>query len=190
MNFKKEQKNKNIDEKEVSQAAVGDNKEPVDELKSCREELEKLEKEKNEFLAGWQRERADFLNYKKGQSEIFESIKNFTKEDLILKILPILDNIDMAIAHLPEALKEDKWIEGVIKTREHFLKILSDEGVEVIKSKGEKFNPEFHEAMEQVNSDEEEGIITEEIQKGYLMNGKVIKPAKVVVSAKKINRSG
>lgn len=191
MNSKKEQENKNIDEKENdSQLEFKEDQEKNDELSLCQNNLEKLEKEKNEFLAGWQRERADFLNYKKEQTEAFDGLKKFVKEDLIIKFLQGLDNLDLALKHIPESLREDKWVEGVIKTRETFLKILEDEGVKIIKSIGEKFNPEFHEAMGQIESDENEEIIIEEIQKGYLMNGKVIRPARVMVSAKKINGSG
>jgi molecular chaperone GrpE len=155
------------------------------DLNKCRETLEKIEKEKAEFLAGWQRERADFLNYKKEQSEVFESIKKIIRENLILKILPILDYMDMAIIHLPDSLKEDKWVEGIIKTRDQFLGILNGEGVEAIKSISEEFNPELHDAIEEIVSDEKEGVVVEEVQKGYLMNGKLIRAARVKVSAKK-----
>jgi len=189
MNSKKEQQNKNVNGEEKEEVSGQKDEETVDELKKCREGLEKIEKEKNEFLAGWQRERADFLNYKKEQLEAFDGIKKFVREDLVLKVLPVLDNIDMAIAHFPEALKEDKWVEGIIKTRDQFLAILGAEGIETIKSIGENFNPEFHEAMEQVESDKEEGKIAEEVQRGYLMNGRVIRPAKVMVSVKKTNEA-
>lgn len=194
MSFKKKQIDDNPQKKEetsedlkTEEKTGGDN--DFNELKECHDNLAKAEKERADFLAGWQRERADFLNFKKEQLELFNEFKRFSKEDVILKVLPILDNIELALAHLPPNFKEDKWIEGILKIREQFEIILSGEGVEEIKSKGEMFNPEIHEAMETVASEEKEGMIMEVIQKGYLMNKKLIRPARVKVSMKKNDAS-
>ncbi len=194
MSFKKKQIDDNPQKKEETPEDLKTEKKTggdsdFNELKECHDSLAKVEKERADFLAGWQRERADFLNFKKEQLELFNEFKRFSKEDVILKVLPILDNIELALAHLPPNFKEDKWIEGILKIREQFEIILSGEGVEEIKSKGEMFNPEIHEAMETVASEEKEGVIMEVIQKGYLMNKKLIRPARVKVFMKKNDAS-
>lgn len=195
MSFRKKQIDDNPQKKEETPEDLKTEKKTggdsdFNELKECHDNLAKVEKERADFLAGWQRERADFLNFKKEQLELFNEFKRFSKEDVILKVLPILDNIELALAHLPPNFKEDKWIEGILKIREQFEIILIGEGVEEIKSKGEMFDPEIHEAMETVASEEKEGVIMEVIQKGYLMNKKLIRPAKVKVSMKKNDASG
>ncbi|PIQ92710.1 MAG: nucleotide exchange factor GrpE [Parcubacteria group bacterium CG11_big_fil_rev_8_21_14_0_20_39_14] len=162
-------------------------KELPDDLEKCRENLAKLEKERSEYLAGWQRERADFLNYKKAQTEIFEGFQKMTNQMLILEILPVLDNLELSLKHFPQSLKDDEWVKGLIQIYENFKDILKEQGVEEFKSRDEKFNPEFHEAVEKVESEKEEGIIVEEIQKGYTLNGRVIRPARVKVAARSEN---
>jgi len=157
----------------------------LEDFKKCQEDLAGLTKEKDEYLAGWQRERADFLNYKKEQAGIFEDIQKFANQNLILEILPILDNIEIAIRHLPEDLKNNDWASGILKIRDQFKNILKNQGVEEMKIGEGKFDPEFHEAIERVESEEEEGKIIEEVRKGYLMAGKVIRPSRVKVAVKR-----
>ena len=156
----------------------------LEDFKKCQENLQKLEKERDDFLAGWQRERADFLNYKKEQAEIFGGLQKMVSQILISEILPVLDNFELSFKHLPENMKDNEWVRGLIQVYENFKDILKNQGVEEIKTKDEKFNPEFHEAVEKVESEKEEGMIVEEIQKGYLMHGKVIRPTRAKVSVK------
>jgi len=156
----------------------------IEDLKKCQDDSAKIAKERDDYLAGWQRERADFANYKKEQIKVFEDIKKFAAENFIMRILPVLDNLEAAASHLPRDFKDNDWAKGVIQIKEQIKTILKDCGVEEIKTEGEKFNPEFHEAAERVESEGEEEMIIEEIQKGYLMHGKVIRPARVKVAAK------
>ena len=154
-------------------------------------QLEECQKKKDEYLAGWQRERADFLNYKKEEIERIGEILKYAGEGLILKILPILDNFDLIARQnfLSENLsgqeKEriDKIIQGFVQIKIQFQDFLKNLGVEEIKSVGEKFDPNFQEATEEVQTkDKESGIIIEEIQKGYKLHGKVLRPAKVKIA--------
>jgi len=167
----------------------------IEELKKKLEECQKL---KEEYLAGWQRSRADFLNYKKEEIERIEEILKYGGEEFILKILPILDNFDLAEKKLPEDLKNNDSIKGLLQIKTQILDFLRIQGVEEIKTIGEKFDPNFHEAVEQVEEsklssspsafareieakDKDSGIIVEEVQKGYKINGRLLRPAKVKV---------
>lgn len=153
-------------------------------LKELKESLEKCEKQKSEYLAGWQRAKADFLNYKKDERKRFEDFLGYAKEEFILKILPILDNFELASKQKLDASSDIQGFLNIKKQLENFLK---NQGVEKIKSLGEKFNPHFHEAVEQVSQKESEQItepeiVVEEMQKGYTINGRLLRPAKVKVS--------
>jgi len=151
--------------------------------KDLKKELEECQKQKEEYLVGWKRERADFINYKKTEEERINKIVKFANENLILKILSVLDNIYIAEKELPQKLEKNDWVKGILKIKEQILDFLRKEGIEEIKCLGENFNPNFHEAVESVQTKNyESGIIIEEIKKGYKLNGKVIRPAKVKVA--------
>ena len=156
-------------------------KEPnIEDLKKKLEECEKL---KDEYLTGWQRARADLLNYKKEELERLGELLKYVAEPLILKILPILDNFEIAEKKLPENLKKDENVKGVLQIKNQILDFLKNQGVEEIKSIGEKFDPNFHEIVEEVEAkDKESGIIIEETQKGYKIHGRLLRPAKVKIS--------
>ena len=164
----------------------------IEELKN---EMQELEKQKNEYLAGWQRERADFINYKKEEIERIETFLGHVKEEFIFKILPILDNFDMATRessfislkysklNKEEEKKIESIIQGFLQIKIQLQEFLKAHGVEEIKSTGEKFDPNFHEAIEQAESkDKESGVIIEEIQKGYKIKDRLLRPAKVRVT--------
>lgn len=152
----------------------------IDELKKKLEECQKL---KDEYLAGWQRERASFLNHKKDEMERIGEILKYGAEELILKILPLLDNFYLAEKKLPENLKNDDNIKGILQIKTQLEDFLKSQSIEEIKTLGEKFNPNFHEAVGEVElKDKEHGIIVEETQKGYTLFGRVIRPAKVKVT--------
>jgi len=152
----------------------------IEELKKKLEECEKL---KDEYLAGWQRERAELLNYKKEEMERIGEILKYADVGLILKILPILDNFEIVEKKLPENLKNDVNVKGILQLKNQILDFLKNQGVEEIKSLGEKFDPNFMEVIETIEAkDKESGIIIEEIQKGYKIHGKVLRPARVKVA--------
>lgn len=143
--------------------------------------LEELEKTAKDYLAGWQRARADFLNYKKEEAERKKEIAKYAQEDLILQILPILDNIYIAEKKIPAELKDNQWMEGFSKIKNQFENFLKEQGIEEIKSISEKFDPNLHEAVEQVESDKESGIIIDIVRKGYMRDKRVIRAARVKV---------
>lgn len=145
------------------------------EIIECRQKSE-------EYLSGWQRERADFANYKKDEAKLREDVKFYTKSKIIYEFLNIFDNFDLALKYMPPDLAENNWAKGIMHIRQQFEIILKGEGVEEIKSVGEKFDPILHEALEEIESEKEGETILEELQKGYKLDGKVIRPSKVKIS--------
>ena len=145
--------------------------------------MDKETKKEQEYLENWKRERASFLNYKKAEAERITELMKFANEELIFKFLPILDNIYIAEKKLPDDLKSNQWVEGFLKIKVQILDFFKKEGVEEIECLGKKFDPNFQEAIEQIEKkDSESGIVIEEVKKGYKINGKVLRPAKVRVT--------
>ena len=155
-----------------------------------QKKLEESEKKALEYLAGWQRARADFLNYKKEEMERIGEFFKYANLNLILKFLPILDNFEIAEKKLPENIKNEENVKGILQIKNQILDFLKNQGVEEIKSVGEKFDPNFHEIIGEVSPSEasakegefsEPGTIIEEIQKGYKINSRLLRPAKIKV---------
>ncbi|MCK4592696.1 nucleotide exchange factor GrpE [Candidatus Parcubacteria bacterium] len=159
-------------------------KKSISQKKDLNKELEERKKQAEENLAGWQRAKADFVNYKKDQEKYLNEFRKYASEDMIVKLLPTIDSFQLAIDHLPKDLKNSDWAEGIICIKSQFDNFLKDVGVEEIKSVGEKFDPNLFESVGEEESDQEEGIIISEIQKGYKIYEKVIRPAKVKVAKK------
>lgn len=182
------EKQKDKEEKKPAAAPASAQKEL--DIEELRKELEECEKQKCEYLSCWQRERADFLNYKKGELERVGELLKCANEGFILKTITILDNFEIAARqnfpseNLSGQEKEriKKVIEGFLQIKKQLQDFLKAQGVEEIKSIGEKFNPNFHEVIGEVEvKDKEKGIIIEEIQKGYKINGRLLRPAKVKI---------
>ncbi len=148
----------------------------------CGAEMEDEKKKSDEYLNNWKRAEADFINYKKRQSELFADLANAANFNIVLEILPIYDTFCLAVAHTPEDIKNTDWAKGVVQLKNQLENLLKSKGLEEIKSVGEKFDPEFHEAVETIESEKPEGEILDEVQKGYKLNGSVIRTAKVKVA--------
>jgi len=152
----------------------------IEELKKKLDECQKL---KEEYLAGWQRARADLLNYKKGELERVGELIKYADVGIILKILPILDNFEIVEKKLPENLKNDENIKGILQIKAQLQDFFKNQGLEEIKSVGERFDPNFHEIVQELEKkDCQPGTVIEEIQKGYTINGRLLRPAKVKVA--------
>jgi molecular chaperone GrpE len=148
-----------------------------------KEETKELEKKSKEYLEGWKKERADFLNYKKEEMERIGALIKYANEEWILKILPVLDNFDLALKKIPQELQKDENVKGLLQISQQIKEFLKLQGVEEIKAVGEKFDPNFMEAVgEEKVEGREAGVVIEETQKGYLMCGRVLRPAKVKIS--------
>jgi len=147
-----------------------------------KSELEKIIKEKEEYFAGWQREKADFLNYKKQEFERLKGTLEIAKESLFEELIPVLDNFSLAEKSIPEEEKEKNGTKGLLLIKKQLEKSLKDLGLEEIDTIGKEFDPKIHESVEEVEGNEP-GIIVEEVQKGYTFQGKVIRIAKVKVGS-------
>jgi molecular chaperone GrpE len=135
-------------------------------------EIEKIKEERDEYLEGWKRAKADFLNYKKDEGERMRAVAEYAERELLHKVFPILDNLERAVKEIP-----DKGIAQILAQWKDFLK---SQGIEEIETAGKPFNPEVHEAVGEVNG-EESGVVAEEVEKGYTLNDKLLRPAKVKV---------
>ncbi|HAI74333.1 TPA: nucleotide exchange factor GrpE [Candidatus Moranbacteria bacterium] len=177
-----EEKIENIDSVET---------EKEEEIKKT-ELKESKENKEQEYLEGWKRCMADFENYKKRQIENQKYVGVFVREDLILQILPVIDNFHSAIEHIPEEQKDSPWVAGIMHIQKQLENILRDNGVEEIEIKnGDEFDPSLHEAVannqETVNSEQETekkergNKISKIILKGYRIGEKVARVARVVV---------
>ena len=149
-------------------------------------ELEECNKKCEEYLNNWKRAEADFINYKKDEIERMGMMLKYAKEDMVLKILPILDSIYFAEQHtnILEDVRMSEWLKGFEQIKKQIEEFLKREGIEEIKTDGEKFNPETMEAIgETLNTEHRTpNSVVEELQKGYVMEGKVLRPAKVKVT--------
>jgi len=187
-----------VGKSEDKKATVDKDRAKIEDLKKTVEEAEKL---KAEYLAGWQRAQADLINYKKEEMERFEEIIRFANLEFILRLLPLLDNLLIAEKKLPEELKKDENVKGLLQIKVQLEDFLKAQGIEPMESLGKKFDPNCHEAVEEINptvapsfanatADRkamagkgiEPGTIVEEVQRGYLIEGKTLRPAKVKVS--------
>lgn len=154
-----------------------------DELEELCGRIDSLQKEKDELFAKLQRVSADYDNLQKRTTkQITESI-SYEKEKIIKAILPALDNFEHTLQNASSVETVDVFLKGTQIIYDQMLDILKSLNVEQIKTLGEIFDPVMHEAMMQKNEPEqEENVVLEEFQKGYKLNGRVIRPSKVIVN--------
>lgn len=139
------------------------------------EEIEQLKKEKNEYLAGWKRAKADLLNYKKEEAERQQKWGWVIRAEFASKILPALDSLDRA----EQSMKSDK---GFVQIAKQLRKAFADQGIEEIKAQGGQFNPELHEAVQEVQDGGKPGQVAQVVEKGYSIEGYILRPAKVKIT--------
>src|SRR5436190_8964397 len=137
-----------------------------------------------EYLDGWQRSRADFVNYRKRSEQERADAYQTASAETLRKLLPVIDDFDRALANVPADKGDDEVIKGFNLIHRKMLMLLESSGITVINPVGEVFNPAYHEAIGQdETSDVPSGHITTVLQKGYLHGDKVLRPALVRVAA-------
>ena len=151
----------------------------VEDINSLKKALEEEKAKAERYLNNWQRAEADFQNYKKRLEQEREEESKFANRMLILKLLPILDDFERAFSTLSARLAGLSWVDGVRIIYRKLQAVLETEGVSEIKALGEKFDPAVHEAV--MHTEGEEGKVIEEVQKGYKLHDRLIRPALVVV---------
>lgn len=154
------------------------------EEKDFENEIEKLKKECDEYLNGWKRAKADFINYKKDEGERMGQVAEYVKRELLVRVLPILDSLARAEKEISEDQKGNQVAKGFLQIGVQWREFLRQQGVQEIETVGKPFNPELHEAVSEVGGAEagEPGTIVEEVEKGYIINGKLLRPSKVKVA--------
>ncbi len=163
------------------------NKEKLDKTKgsnmlnSSAGDIDKIKKERDEYLDGWKRAIADLSNYKKSEMERAQNMISSSNKDLVKNLLKVLDSFDLAAPSLKNAGKDIE--KGISLIKSQMEDVLNKFGLEKIKtSPGDKFDPSLQEAVDLVKNDEyESGSVLEEIESGYKFNGKVIRPSRVRV---------
>lgn len=148
------------------------------------DELMQLKAQNEELMNNWKRTAADFENYKRRKEVESRELVEYSKEGTVMRLMPSLQSLEQVLNFAPADEKYKDWLLGLKATIVQLEKTMEELGVTKIKTIGEKFDPNIHEAVEEVES-ETEGIV-KEVQPGFLLNGKLIIPAKVVVG-KKIN---
>lgn len=159
-------------------------------LKSYEEEIARMQQELEEARAKSEaandmmlRLAAEMENYKKRALKEQELLKKYANQNLVKELLPVLDNLERALKSASESKDLDAFLEGVAMILKQMKTVLEKEGLVEVKAVGEVFDPNYHEAVAHVPSDEvSENIIIEELQKGYIMHDRVLRPSMVVVS--------
>jgi molecular chaperone GrpE len=153
------------------------------EFEELRNNIESLQKEKDEIFEKLQRVSADYANYQKRVPRQISDSINYEKEKIIKSLLPALDNFEHTLQNSNSAENIDILTKGIRIIYDQMLDILKSHGVEQMKTLGQTFDPAQHEAMMRKNEpDKDDNTIVEEFQKGYKLNDRVIRPSKVVVN--------
>lgn len=183
MKTKKEHTEKKI-KVEVAQDAPTPEETTDSEVDALKEALEKTQKEARENYDSYVRALADLDNYRKRAARDKADIIKYGKEDLIKDILPFLDSLDRALEHAAST-DAKAFVDGIALMQDQMLCCLKRHGVERIESAGADFDPNFHEAlMQQDSAEHEDNKIISEMEKGYLLNGRLIRPSRVCVCKK------
>jgi len=157
-----------------------ENELPVVDPSELEAKLAEAEKQRDEYLSGWQRAKADFANYKRDQMRHLEEVARYGNEDLIKDLISVLDNFDLGLRALEKAGPVER---GIYLIRSQIEDILKKRGLQKVSVKvGEMFDPSVAEAMAEVASEKPVGSIVEEIEPGYSLHEKILRPARVIIS--------
>ena len=151
----------------------------IEDIETLKQVLAEAKAKAEANLAGWQRAQADFANYKKRSEQERGEIGKFANSMLMLSLLPILDDLERAFISVPPRLAKLSWVDGIKLIERKLWATLEAQGLSQIKALGEPFDPNLHEAVRQDKG--KEGIVIEEVQKGYKLDDRVIRPTMVVV---------
>ena len=172
--MKDEDKDISIDKDADLDDSVVAEEHQADTLKKLRQRLKEAEAKAKEYLDGWQRAQADFVNLRKRDEEAKLDFVKFANSTLVEDLLPVLDSFSLALSH------GNKDIEPV---HNQFMQVMRQRGLEESNPLGEKFNPKLHESIGSLPAEkkEDDHKILEVVQKGYIMHGKIIRPARVKI---------
>jgi molecular chaperone GrpE len=150
---------------------------------TLEEQLAKAKEDAQKYLGNWQRAEADFQNYKRRVEQERDESRRYASVSLIANTLPIIDDLERALGSLDARLAGLTWFEGVALIYRKLLVLLENAGVTPIEAEGRQFDPREHEAV--MHTDGEEGKVLSEVQRGYKLHDRVLRPAMVVVGSGK-----
>ena len=159
-----------------------------EEVESLKEALAEEKKRSEKYLANWQRAEADFVNFKKRAEQERSEMAKFANTMLILNLLPVLDDLERAFASVSPKLAGLTWVDGVRLIHRKLETVLEAQGLSKIEALGQDFDPNLHEAV--MYGEGDEGKVVEEIQKGYKLNDRVVRPTMVIVGKGKEKGQG
>ena len=158
------------------------------DIETLKQYLSDEKSKAEKYLSNWQRAEADFSNYKKRIEQEKGEMVNNANASLILNLLPVLDDLERAFASLSPKLVGLTWVDGIRLINRKLQAILEAQGLTEIKALGHPFDPIVHDAV--AHHEGEEGVVIEEVQKGYKLKDKVLRPASVVVGKGKAEKAG
>lgn len=157
-----------------------------EQLKSVGEleaQLAEEKKKTDEYLDNWRRTAAEFQNFKRRAEKDKADYGQYANQRLLKRMLDVLDSFDAGFKAIPEQFKNEPWVEGMRAVERQMLQILEGEGVKPIEAKGKDFDPNFHEAMlYEPSPGASEGQILDELQRGYMLHDRVLRPSRVKVA--------
>lgn len=175
----------NLEEEILEGEEVENKEEERDPMEMLQEENGKLKIEIEDWKGAYQRKNAEFQNFTKRKEKEQEDLRKFAAEKVVLKVLEAIDNLERGIAASSETKDFESLVKGVEMTLGQMHNIMNSEGVEAIEAEGKEYDPYLHQAIMTENvEDAEDNQILMEVQKGYKMHGKVIRPSMVKVCKK------
>lgn len=175
--------NQAADEAEAVQDTVSAAEEAGEVASDSSEAARRLQELTEEYQGRVLRVQADFDNFRRRTQKEKEELAQYATSKLVGELIPVMDNFERALATVPASPESEAFAKGVNMIFRQLEGVLKSEGLTAMEAVGQPFNPEYHQAIMQVESEEyEEGIVTEEVQKGYLLKDKVLRPAMVKVS--------
>lgn len=177
-----------VEEKPAAPEEVPEEEKPaapeeVDEVMALRQELETVKAQANEYLDGWQRARAEMANLRKRVEREQAEFAKLANADLIARILPVLDDFERAFQTVPDNLRQLTWVDGIFLIWRKLQAILEAEGLKPIEAVGKQFDPTVHEAvMQDETTEHEDGQVISELQRGYKLHERVLRPSMVKVA--------
>lgn len=179
----KESKEPKPEKAEQKQESIEEKPQQSNDLEELRRQVPILEKEKDDLFARLQRLSADYANFQKRTPKQVADTIAYEKEKIIRTLLPAMDNFEHTFQNATAAENFDTFVKGVRIIYDQIIDILKSHGVEQINALGQKFDPSQHEAVRQeAQPQQPDGAILEELQKGYKLNGRVIRASRVVVN--------
>jgi molecular chaperone GrpE len=170
------------DGRDVSDAG-SDSRDNASAMRDMLAQLEEVRRESAELLDSLQRSRAEFVNFRRRVEQDREVARQRAHDEIVRKLLPIADDFDRALRMVPDEVAANSWFEGVQLVERKLWNVLASEGVEVMESVGKPFDPTRHEAVMVDEGAPGADTVVEEFQRGYLVNGSVLRPAMVKVGA-------